>query len=384
MFFYIAQIAMSAVVVLVSTTLVTFGKLVSPVVAAVFLVSLISSFIVTARLLYHTYEEAVQIWTLALATLFGLVIGWFAAPLVLSTYSLSEKRHDCFTNLESIRDSIELYRTQNGSLPPFLIGGTASGAPEQSSDPLIKSGVIVSYGINPYGMPDDFITWPIPPLSRFVFADKRPCYVGIDLIQELQTELGDPYAAGKSGLSRFGVGTNAPDLIIGNVLADPRFEATSFGYEAWGGGRIGSGGMPWIPGMFFYKAWKDASGDEHYVLGAYGSFYIEGYDILGPAPEGIRLGSDDAGNGCPLRIDDGGRIIVGNPDGIKDGVIYVLTDKGEWTPEGITQHERGWYESKGKPVTDGDAGDEVAPAMGDDEESKPPSDQEWEDSPLLN
>jgi len=60
MFFYIAQIAMSAVVVLVSTTLVTFGKLVSPVVAAVFLISLISSFIVTARLLYHTYEEAVQ------------------------------------------------------------------------------------------------------------------------------------------------------------------------------------------------------------------------------------------------------------------------------------------------------------------------------------
>ena len=346
MMFYSAQFFLSAVVMAACTMLVTLGRLMGTIIVVVFLVSLFTSFLVSAKLLFETEQENVRIRWLIFATLIGLGTGWGAAPLLVTQYSLHDMKIESFRNLELIRDSITLYKVKTDGIPPFLVGGAVSGDTGKAVDPLLAQGIITSYPLNPYGVSDNVVTYPVDFVSRLVLPDKRPCYVGADFIRDLQDELGDPMSVSKGKLSRFGVGTSSNHLLAGNLLADSRFKPTDFGYMAWGGGGIGKRKLPWIPGMFFYKTWRDEGGAvTHYVLGLYGTFYDEGYDILGPAPAGTPLASDPSGAGCPFKLDESGKLTVGNPDGKPDGVVYVFTDEGQWTPTGIVAQEGGFYMS---------------------------------------
>jgi hypothetical protein len=336
MLFYIAQLSMSGVVMLACMTLITLGRLVEPVVLAIFLVSLLASFLVTAKLLYESNDEKINIGLLILATVIGLTIGWFVAPPVVGSYSLSKMENENIKNLELIRDSITLYKVKTGGYPPFLVGGAVVGDPEKSTDPLIREGVLKSYPVNPFGVPENIVTWPVGFLTKLVAKDKRPCFVGADFLRNLQDELQDPEVVAKGQMSRFGLGTNARDVLVGSLLADLKFKPSKFGYAAWGGGGIGKKSLPWIPGMFFYKNWRNKGESEtHFVVGVYGSFYEQGYDIFGKSPEEAILASDESGEGCPFKVGENNKLIVGNPDGKPDGVVYVFTDEGRWTPEGI-------------------------------------------------
>ncbi len=355
--FYIAQLAMSGVVMLACMTLVTLGRLIEPVVMVIFFVSLIASFLVTAKLLYESIDEGFNVGILLLATALGLAIGWFAAAPVAGPYSLTKMEHENVRNLEMIHDSISLYKIKTGGYPPFLTGGSAVGDPKSALDPMIREGVLESYPINPFGAQENIVTWPIGFLTKLVHPDKRPCYVGADFLRGLQDELGDPLVVSKGQMSRFGLGTSARDVIVGCVLADRNFKPSKFGYAAWGGGDgIGKKKLPWIPGMFFYKTWRNQGEPElHYIVGIYGSFFQMGYDIFGKSPEGSVLASDESGNGCPFRVDDKGRVKVGNPDGKPDGVVAVFTDEGQWTPKGIVSDKSIKLEV---PETDSEESDE--------------------------
>jgi hypothetical protein len=388
--YYSAQFFMSAVVIAACTMLVTLGRLLAPVIIAVFLVSLLTSFLVTAKLLFETEETNVRIRWLILATLIGLGVGWGAAPLLVTQYSLYRMKVESFRNLEFIRDSITLYKVMTGGIPPFLVGGAAVGKSETAPDPLIGKGVITSYPVNPYGVSGKVVTYPVDFLARLILSDKRPCFVGADFLHNLQEELGDPISMTKGQLSRFGIGTQSKQLLVGNLLADARFKPTKFGYKAWGGGGIGKRNLPWIPGMFFYKTWRDEGGSvTHYILGLYGTFYDKGYDILGPTVKGAPLASDPSGAGCPFRIDENGKLTIGNPDGKPDGIVYALTDEGQWTPEGIIHQEGGrfmtpdelrkWREEQEAAAEAHQTGQE-----GDDgEDSGTGNDTESIDSPLI-
>lgn len=334
--YYAAQFLTSALVSIVCATLLTLGKLVSPFIMFFFLFSLICSFILAAALMYQAFEEKWPIAVLSLATIAGLFAGWFAAPGIVGFYSLAKKKQELKSNLLAIADAIGKYKLDNGAYPPYLIGGVETGPTELSDDPLIAKGAIISYPVNPYGVPGSFVTYPKTFLTECLQDDKRPCHFGQNFAIDLQYQLGDPYSDRKSTLARFGTASEFDALRMGSVLGDVRSNHGSFCYSAWGGGEIGERKLPFLPGMFFYKEWSDSvDGTSHFVLGAYGSFYDEGYDILGPAPEGFLVASDKSGNGSPLRLNEEGRLVVGNPDGKPDGVVYVLTDEGEWTPKGI-------------------------------------------------
>ncbi len=224
-------------------------------------------------------------------------------------------------NTQMIQVAIERYNQEKGYYPEFLIGGDDGfffeleylgklKDGEAPVDPLIGEGYLGDYPLNPFAVVALSGSQVFPnPVTLWQDAHKDPYRV--------QGEV--------QGINyRFGT----LSLTMGNVMADPRYAPTSFGYPAWN-----VEDLPWservrLAGNFFYKSFTP-EGAEHptgYILAVYGPPGWLGQDVIGIAPAGLeKYASSPDGSGCPFSYAEDGRIAFGNPDGDRDGLMMVLT-----------------------------------------------------------
>jgi len=256
-----------------------------------------------------------------------------------------------------------------GTYPDYLYGGEGKySAPTEEDgkvvfgdisecagrtklhDPLLRKGYLIAYPVNPFARDGA-------------------------LVHQTQVRFGDPLRNGTEEAELHGTRFGAKCNLMGNVLADYRyagFHHADFGYpffDLWPEGAK----KPkfYLPGQFFYKsagvivvASKETGEEyskrpilptvvEYYVLGAYGSPTFKGLDVLGPETD-ILFGPFDESTGhhtdytvpswtrstmtekdaqgrylgSPFGRADDDRVdrpSTGNPNGIPDGVVLVLT-----------------------------------------------------------
>jgi len=208
-------------------------------------------------------------------------------------------------SVAKVRRAIDEYRTRYGSYPPGLTGGyrTIDGT-RPSSDPLVASGILQSYPLNPYA-----------PFLRSRRLNTPFLLLGIGSPTR-QVELSRPsndweerwFQAMESD-TRFG----DPDhlLLCANGLSDPHvietLESTFYRMN----------GADCIPGCFFYRSYdfnSDGLADD-YILGAYGW------------PDGMATVAVDIIDGATgeicLSIDSNGFVRAGEPDGTPEPVLLL-------------------------------------------------------------
>lgn len=287
------------------------------------------------------------------------------------------------SGLNEIQRAVEKYRRDNGCYPPWLIGGEARYAatvdtttldgtfqdireceqPAAVSDPLLREGYLTAYPRNP-----------------FVTAG------GLG-IHQLQSSLpgasgsGDALCNGGEKGALHGTRFGPLCETMGNVMGDPRQRewtwidpATDYyhpartyadvDYHQWDMW-ANDPPVPFLYGQFFYKSnWEldpppvDGRGmlestpmtkpPTMYMLGAYGGPSDRGQDVIG-AEQAITLDLGDQGSlriwpwtrstlnmgfsqpqGSPYGAAPAGsrrQFTYGNPNGIDDAVVLLLTSK---------------------------------------------------------
>jgi len=285
--------------------------------------------------------------------------------------------------LHDVQLALEKYYKDNSQYPAYLIGGEAryaaavvSGDPESAfldirdcnrsslSDPLLREGYLDKYPANPFlhnGLQVHMVQTSIPSSS-----------FGEDPLR-------NDYPDGEQQGTRFG----ATCTTMGNVLADQRYpgwlcQTIDYGmttistcdtfanieypyWDVW----VSEQPLPYLPGEFFYKSAGPlappagvgtdmAMGPpqpvsvDYYMLGAYGSSTDQGQDVLGAEPQiSFKLkggktklwpwtrstdGSSTSRDGSPYGAAKSKSspcypFEYGNPNGISDAVILVLTAK---------------------------------------------------------
>jgi hypothetical protein len=270
-------------------------------------------------------------------------------------------------NLNKIQVAVERYGTDHqGEYPAYLIGGAAKYAAQVDtnkeegaftdirdcadlsavSDPLLREGYLKEYPQNPF-------------IKSSAAVHDVQC--NLPSSSRGDDPLRNAYDEGKELGTRFGPQCN----LMGSVLADPRYASLGAGsaedghswadieYEFWDMW-TGEKPLPFLPGMFLYKsagkltaaqASASQSGPvrpakiDCYILAAYGSIYEKGKDILGDEQQvsaaipvwpwtRSKVSSSPADRqGSPYGADSGGtgQIDYGNPNGIRDALVLVLT-----------------------------------------------------------
>ncbi len=290
-------------------------------------------------------------------------------------------------DLNTVQRAVEKYRTDQGQYPTYLIGGEARYADSvaqgnserafidirdcnrgQVSDPLLREGYLEQYPANPF-------------LKNGLTVHM--------LQQNLPGSMmgGDPLrndSKFNSGAMQLGTRFGARCTTMGNVLADPRYPTwvcqqdasgkamiTNFNsgadveyryWDLWRGDRP----LPFLVGEFFYKSAGPivAASDmerpsaglplptsvDYYILGAYGAATDRGQDVIGPEPQlRIDLGARGSRTLFPWTRSTTGfggvtgnmegspygaapdtnspcyPFTYGNPNGIDDAIILVLT-----------------------------------------------------------
>jgi hypothetical protein len=295
------------------------------------------------------------------------LIFWMA-PLFFGNHRFPQYQEtETKANLHSIQLALERYAVDNeGPYPLWISGGSyVDGSKGQIDDSLAQDPLIFgSY---------------MPKFPRNPFSRSSTGRQLTSALEQLQQELGDPLGPDttKSMLPpvyRFG----SDYSLMGSVLADPRFAERLAGTDTDGNPVMKRTGADviypcwdvearpdkqyWLQGQFFYKAMGQviAAGDQQageltmplmqpdmYMLGGFGSVRTKGQDVLGeeqtvtvagnpdrplqywnytglevpgfeqrqasPFGDNTAAGNDDA----PFRF--------GNPNGIADQVIMVLT-----------------------------------------------------------
>jgi hypothetical protein len=292
--------------------------------------------------------------------------------------------------LHMIQVAVEQYGAdRGGTYPPYLIGGGARYAatvhpeskvgtftgirdcdsPTGLSDPLLRRGYLTAYPSNPFIRDGGAL---------------HQVQENLPSSQSGDDPLRNGHPDGERQGTRFG-----PDCrLMGSVLADPRYRQwtgtddagtaarttnstwADIEYEFWDVW-IGDKPLPYLPGEFFYKsagpllasqAEDSASGPVlptrrvRYILGAYGSIYTKGKDVLGeeqplfayekdPLQHGGNAvlsaslqvwpwtrsevstsAADREGSPYSAQGTDTQQIAYGNPNGIRDAITMVLTD----------------------------------------------------------
>ncbi len=310
----------------------------------------------------------------AVLLVIGLV-GMLAAIALPNFIQVKDKAKEaeCKQNLHEIQLAVERFATDSkGDYPAYLVGGSVERA--DKIDPSTADGFAdISQPADVSQVSDQLLReqyigkYPQNPFTRNGLA-----------IHQLQESLDGVHEdALRNGTSDPNYGTRfGPDCTLeGNVLADPR-------YVKWDSksGKAGqSGNMPtyadveyrfwdmwksdkpdpFLPGQFFYKsagalAAKDDVPSQSgpvcpkdatlYMLGAYGGIREKGKDILGEETAAAggtlwpwtRSQLSDGKNGSPYSATssapdptfwkhDHDQWLYGNPNGVRDGLIIVLT-----------------------------------------------------------
>jgi len=291
------------------------------------------------------------------------------------THNNAETKH----NLHNIQLAVERYAVDHdGSYPQYLIGGEpaldANGIPltGTASDPLLREGYLNEYPRNPFN-------WTERQTKQLLSQQATLAKTSAD---------GDPLRPGHSEGDLHGYRFGAEGWRMGQVLCDVRWTMWTYEDPATGAreklhtwadveyrmwdtwdDKQSTHGDGFLEGQFFYKSngpviYRQSDGVsepypwdaddpfipteiDSYIMGAYGSRKTPGKDVLGSinpvAPYNNStpsLGSQlkllrseyaaDGTEGCPfsfdpLSVSGNERIAYGNPNGIRDGVILVLT-----------------------------------------------------------
>jgi len=224
-------------------------------------------------------------------------------------------------SLQLIQVALERYFADKGCYPQYLLGGDKGyyfeldyqgklRPGEGVIDPLLAEGYLVEYPVNVYAT------------AALMNAQVYPNPVSL-----WQESNQDPYRAlGEVESVNYRFGKHS--LLMGNVLADPRYPVASTGYPCWN-----VEGLPWetranLAGNFLYKSFtpEGAVHPTGYILGVYGPPGWLGLDVLGNAASSLaRYASSPGGEGCPYGVDANGEYCFGNPDGRPDGLLMMLT-----------------------------------------------------------
>jgi len=322
-------------------------------------------------------EVAAGLLTVGL-TLIGLFFVIGAMQQSASERSAA-RNEESYQGLHDIQVAVERYHRDAGQYPAYLIGGEARYAAkiaagseknafigirdcprEGVSDPLLRGGYLTKYPGNP-----------------FIKSGAALHEVQANLPSSLAGE--DPLRNASSDGPTLGTRFGPRCLTMGNVLADPRY--TQWETKTTGAGQlamlsdswanieydfwdmwIGDKPLPFLPGEFFYKsagplalsaAEPPAASKPllptsitDYILGVYGGIGEKGKDILGTEPT-LRLKLSDGSERDiaswtrsttdPTAKPDGSpygfatntaspfRLSYGNPNGVRDALILVLT-----------------------------------------------------------
>ena len=281
-------------------------------------------------------------------------------------------------NLHNIQLSVERFAVDHGGCyPQYLIGGEpGSAGADWASDPLLREGYIDSYPRNPFARPAD------QPGKLEVLEVQRQLSkstIGSDPLRPGSPE-GDKYGYrfGKDGGTMGQVLCDArwptwtrEDPATGEPAEQPTWADVEYRFwDVW----LGNKPLPYSPGQFFYKGigpviahtktGEESAGPvilpteiDQYMLGIYGDLRSKGKDILGgisdplELPVGVQdgdsiLAADPVefiswfprtgstldpegreGNPYTVPTEDvwGEQMQYGNPNGVRDGIILVLT-----------------------------------------------------------
>lgn len=265
-------------------------------------------------LMYNSITEARKIKRNLLVAL-AFLIGCLGIIVVVSAGEEAQRRQMETRRDGQVRDSIVLiatslrrYKAMFNEYPDYLWGGSSAswqkavvaGVAPDIHDPLIREGIWSHYPRNPW------------------IADGRSI---CDQTNE------DP---------RFGcIAGEGGGLTMGNTLSDyrnvrslmPKGAQTNRYYlftnehssKVWN----------WIPGDFGYRRIDP----EHYVLFAYGSPHRPGLDLLNNEYEEKERsphfeGPPDALFRFNIEKNGTAETLIGNPDGVPDGIILVVTEAG--------------------------------------------------------
>jgi len=291
---------------------------------------------------------------IALAAFFGLLflamlsMVWLTKSLESLTGDLrgNAREAEVKANLHAIQLAVERYSVDHsGQYPLFLIGGEGKYAemvkiedgrevyteakncpfPTQLIDPLVREGYMPFYPKNPFVRNIGVHGW--------------------------QMEYDDPLRNGTKEAKLHGTRFGPSCRWMGNVMADKRYATFTLPgateavrtyadieytcADLWPRGAKEPN--PFLPGMFFYRsqsmlALVGGEGAEpqmremvdSYILGAYGGLRTKGKDVIGPDATGRNSFSPFGGGAADESV-------FGNPNGIRDAVILVLTP-GEDVP----------------------------------------------------
>jgi type II secretory pathway pseudopilin PulG len=280
-------------------------------------------------------------------------------------------------NLHAIQLAVERFAVDTeGAYPNYLIGGEPRASlkvdpgsddpfskvqeaprPERIADPLLRRGYFDAYPRNPFTR-DRLAVHQLQKHLPTSFTGDDP----------LRNASADGLALG----TRFGAQCD----LMGSVLADPRFSSFVYDdkagktwssyswadieYPAWDMWQDGRKVKEYLPGMFMYKATGPiiAAGEEvgdklilptemdQYILGSYGGPNTQGKDILGSSRALVYSnGGNQKGTaelwpgtdsttgqdveGSPFAslsgYDGVHQTAYGNPNGLQDGIILVVT-----------------------------------------------------------
>jgi hypothetical protein len=275
-------------------------------------------------------------WIEIPATVIALifVLGMFKPPAHQAPWKAKEA--EVKKNLHEIQVAVEQYATDHGGqYPPYLIGGEGkySAYIEGSavgfilvqpchdrarlSDPLLREGYLTAYPRNPFAG------------NGVVF-------------HRFQVDIGDALYNGSEAGSDFGTRFGSQCAMMGNVMPDERYKKftvrdplgaehtySTFADVKYPCSDIWAADQPtiFLNGQFFYRSRSSKAADggrdevRDYILGAYGSNHTKGKDVIGADPTGANL----------VTPFGAGPKEYGNPNGIQDSVILVLTP-GEFVP----------------------------------------------------
>jgi hypothetical protein len=232
------------------------------------------------------------------------------------------------SNLHEIQVALEQYAVDHGGqYPPYLIGGEGrhSVVVDESAnaftniqdctdkallaDPLLRKGYLQAYPKNPF-------------VSNGL------------AIHRFQKDVLDPLRNGTEDAKLHGTRFGAECNLMGSVIADNRYPGSyaDFGYPFYDTYEKGNNKpRPFLPGEFFYRSSsvpiivnaENGNGQimhevQDYMLGGYGSIRTRGRDIFGPDPTGENEVSPFSAEGE-----------YGNPNGIRDSIILVLTPEDD-------------------------------------------------------
>ncbi|MCB1220404.1 MAG: hypothetical protein H7A35_16040 [Planctomycetales bacterium] len=338
---------------------------------------------------------------ISVAVVAGIIL--IAVPMVFGNHRHPQYQEtEVKQNLHSIQLAIERYAVDSeGRYPQWISGGSHAPGSLGGPDAAYTADVLIMESYMP--------SCPANPFARTGQARNETRRA----VREMQELLNDPLQPVEGGdLSAPAYRFGKDYELMGNVLADPRFAEVIVGTDSDGNAirkRTGTDVIYrcwdtealdkpqyWLQGQFMYKSFGPliAAGDagaepdfgklhaDMYMLAGYGSVRTKGQDVLGPEqqlrPEsgaqsqlrllnytGLSIPGFSGRQASPFSF--GGTdaeqplVSFGNPNGITDGLIMVLTAGQQ---QSMALQER---EADVLAVPDGDVLEEGAEAQGDNE-----------------